>query len=92
MLDFALENGYHSLMERNALKHLLEWKNKSDRQPLIIMGARQTGKTWLMKEFGARNFKRTAYIPLDISRNAEKIFEYSLRPKDIIPLLSAETG
>ena len=79
-------------MERKALQELLEWKNRPDRQPLIIMGARQTGKTWLMKEFGARNFKRTAYIPLDSSRNSKTIFDYSLRPKDIIPLLSAEAG
>ena len=41
-------------MERTAFKQLAEWKATSDRKPLIIKGARQTGKTWLMKEFGSR--------------------------------------
>ena len=47
-------------MERAALSQLVEWKEKSDRKPLIVQGARQVGKTWLMTEFGKRYFKKTA--------------------------------
>lgn len=47
-------------MERAALRQLVEWKEKSDRKPLIVQGARQVGKTWLMTEFGKRYFKKTA--------------------------------
>ena len=43
-------------MERLVYNELLEWKNKKDRKPLIINGARQVGKTWLLKEFGANEY------------------------------------
>ncbi len=49
-------------MNRLALQQLLEWKNSDNRKPLIIRGARQTGKTWLMKEFGSQAFHDTIYI------------------------------
>lgn len=49
-------------MNRLALQQLLEWKNSDNRKPLIIRGARQTGKTWLMKEFGRQAFRDTIYI------------------------------
>jgi len=41
-------------MYRIAMEALYKWKNKNNRKPLIIRGARQVGKTWLMKEFGAK--------------------------------------
>ena len=49
-------------MYRSAINALLQWKNKDNRKPLIIMGARQVGKTWLMKEFGRTNYDKVAYI------------------------------
>ena len=49
-------------MQRFAMKELINWKNKRNRKPLIIMGARQVGKTWLMKEFGKTYYSKTAYI------------------------------
>ena len=52
-------------MERYAMKQLINWKNKKHRKPLILKGARQVGKTWLMKEFGKTCFKNVAYINLD---------------------------
>ena len=48
-------------MERLAYKQLLEWKNRSNRKPLILNGARQVGKTWLLKEFGANEYSN---VPL----------------------------
>ena len=52
-------------MERNAYQDLLAWKNRKDRKPLILNGARQVGKTWLLKEFGAREYENLAYINCD---------------------------
>ena len=49
-------------MERFAIKELEKWKNKSNRKPMVLMGARQVGKTWLMKTFGEKNYKKVAYI------------------------------
>ena len=45
-------------MKRFALEKLIEWKDKENRKPLIIRGARQVGKTWLMKEFGRTCFEK----------------------------------
>lgn len=50
------------IMFRFAMDNLLQWKEKKKRKPLIIMGARQVGKTWLMKEFGKNCYEKTAYI------------------------------
>jgi len=49
-------------MKRFALDILVKWKNKPERKPMIIRGARQVGKTWLMKEFGRTQYKNVAYI------------------------------
>ena len=49
-------------MERFAMKQLVQWKMRKDRKPLILRGARQTGKTWLLKEFGRTAFTETVYI------------------------------
>ena len=50
-------------MRRFAMDKLLDWKKKSNRKPLILMGARQVGKTWLMKEFGKTYYEKTAGQP-----------------------------
>ncbi len=49
-------------MKRYAIKQLIRWKESQDRKPLIIRGARQVGKTWLMQEFGKTQYKKTIYI------------------------------
>ncbi|MBR3943741.1 MAG: AAA family ATPase, partial [Akkermansia sp.] len=49
-------------MDRRAFEELKQWKNRRNRKPLIIQGARQVGKTWLMREFGQREYARTAYL------------------------------
>ena len=56
-------------MQRFAIRHLLEWKNDPDRKPLLLLGARQVGKTWLMKEFGRLHFKKCAYVYLDKTKS-----------------------
>ena len=47
-------------MYRYKIEELISWKNSQDRKPLIIRGARQVGKTWLMKEFGENNYEKCA--------------------------------
>ena len=54
-------------MERKAYKQLLEWKNNPRHKPLIVNGARQVGKTWLLKYFGEKEYKNVAYINCDKS-------------------------
>ena len=49
-------------MRRNALEELVKWKTDEERKPMILRGARQVGKTWLMKEFGRTNYKSYVYF------------------------------
>lgn len=79
-------------MKRDIINKLLQWKEKTNRQPLILTGARQVGKTWIMKEFGKNYFKKFAYISLDNNPNLKNLFETSVHPKDLIPFLNAEAN
>ena len=65
------------VMERYAMKQLEEWYNKKNRKPLILKGARQVGKTWLMKEFGKTHFKYTAYVNFDNNKNMANFMNLS---------------
>jgi len=75
-------------MERLALKKLEEWKISSGRKPLVLYGVRQVGKTWLMKEFGARYYKNVAYINFDSDPTLKNIFEKGLDIPRILRELS----
>jgi predicted AAA+ superfamily ATPase len=79
-------------MKRDILKKLENWRKSPDRKPLILTGARQTGKTWAIKEFGKTKFKNTAYIMFEKNENMRKLFDASLSPKDLLPFLQAESG
>ncbi|MDR1552241.1 MAG: ATP-binding protein [Prevotellaceae bacterium] len=79
-------------MNRNILLKLDKWKNSSERKPLILTGARQTGKTWAIKEFGKAKFKNTAYIMFEKNENMRRLFDGSLAPNDLLPFLQAESG
>ena len=61
-------------MERLAYGKLLAWKNSKSRKPLILSGARQVGKTWLLKEFGRAEYRRMAYISCDESPELKEAF------------------
>ena len=66
------------IMKRLAYKDLLKWKNDPDRKPLILNGARQVGKTWLLKEFGANEFEKVAYINCDeIEEMKSSFFDFN---------------
>jgi len=71
-------------MEREAFKKLLQWKGKRNRNPLIVRGARQVGKTFLIKEFGKASFARYHYINFENTRKYDSFFQDSLDPKKIL--------
>lgn len=78
-------------MERILMKSLLEWKNKKDRKPLILYGARQVGKTWLMKAFGEKYFSNLVYISFYNNKTISRIFEEDYDSARIIRTLEIET-
>jgi len=75
-------------MERFAVEKLEKWKNSPGRKPLVLYGVRQAGKTWLMKEFGARFYKSVAYISFDSNPTLKSIFTKGLDIPRIIKELS----
>ena len=78
-------------MYREKIKELEEWKNSKDRMPLIIRGARQVGKTWIMKEFGKNNYKKVAYVNFDGNNRMERLFESDFDIDRILQGLKIET-
>jgi hypothetical protein len=80
------------ILERFAINDLLKWKEKSNRKPLVLMGARQVGKTWLMKEFGRKYYKHTAYISFYNNSRMKQVFETDYDIKRIMAAVSIEAG
>ena len=79
-------------MERFALEKLKKWKDRAGRKPLIIRGARQVGKTWLMKEFGRTCFEQVAYVNFDSNTRMKQVFEGELDVDRLIRAICAECG
>lgn len=79
-------------MKRKAYKDLLIWKEKSNRKPLIIQGARQVGKTWLLEEFGKNEFKSVAQINFEKSTQLANIFEADFNIERIMRSIQLITG
>ena len=79
-------------MKREKLSELISWKNKSSRKPLIIRGARQVGKTWLMKEFGSTQYTQTVYINFEKTKQLKSLFEEDFDIRRIILALQIESG
>jgi len=75
-------------MYRSAIEKLKKWKESTNRKPLVIYGSRQAGKTWLMKEFGAKNYDSVAYVSFDSDSIYKKIFENDFNIPRIINELS----
>ena len=71
-------------MYRYAIEELVKWKNKKNRKPLNIEGARQVGKTWLMKEFGKIYYKDTIYINFDSNTRMTELFAHDLEVERIV--------
>ena len=79
-------------MKRTAYKNLLEWKKNTNRKPLIIKGARQVGKTWLMKEFGKNEYENILYINFENKKPLQELFKLDFDINRILLALSIETG
>ena len=79
-------------MERFAMQKLLKWKNSPYRKPLILQGIRQVGKTWLLKEFGRRHYKNTAYFNFDENAEYRQFFELTKDVDRILQNLMLASG
>ncbi|MCD8230921.1 MAG: ATP-binding protein [Clostridiales bacterium] len=75
-------------LKRSALQDLIYWKSSDDRKPLVLKGARQVGKTWLMKEFGRTCYENYVYFNFDEEDELKSIFETNKNPHRIVELLS----
>ncbi len=76
-------------MERSIYKKLIEWKNKEGRRPLILNGARQVGKTYILQAFGKNEYKKLAFLSLDRNKKAVEVFEKGGSTTDMLIALSA---
>jgi predicted AAA+ superfamily ATPase len=78
-------------MERKLMENLIAWKDAANRVPLLIEGARQVGKTWLMKEFGKRFFENVAYVNMENNAVMEAVFENYTDISQVITAIGAYT-
>lgn len=79
-------------MYRYAIEELFKWKEKPNRKPMIIQGARHVGKTWLMKEFGKKAYTHTVYINFEDNVTMEDLFSYDLDTKRLITGMELYSG
>jgi predicted AAA+ superfamily ATPase len=79
-------------MRRRAMQTLVKWKDDPLRKPLIIRGARQVGKTWLMQEFGRTNFSKVAYVNFDNNQRMKQVFSGDVDLPRLITALQIESG
>ena len=79
-------------MRRDVETKMLVWKKRKDRKPLVLMGARQVGKTWLMHDFGTRHFAHVHEFNFDGQKDVAQFFRDTEEPGEILPKLSALSG
>ena len=79
-------------MQRKIYKQLVDWKENPKRMPIIVNGARQVGKTYIIKEFGFKNFKQTVYVNLETNLNVNSYFDTDISPLRIIQYLETTTN
>ena len=79
-------------MERLVLQQLKDWKDKSGRKPLILNGARQVGKTWALREFARREYKKEAYVVCRKNDLVEQIFKPDFNVERILRALRSVSG
>ncbi len=75
-------------MHRRAMEYLKKWKDSPYRKPLILQGARQVGKTYLLMEFGRENYENVAYFNFETDTKLTKTFEENIKPDYLLPILS----
>ena len=79
-------------MKRSAIKELYQWKESNERKPLIMLGARQVGKTWLMQEFAKEAYKEVAYVNFEDDEKLRELFEHDFDIPRIINGIQWSTG
>ena len=79
-------------MKRDSIEQLISWKKNPRRKPLILLGARQVGKTWLMQEFGKRHFKKLAYIRFDQNKRMRASFEQDYNIPRLLEAIQMDAG
>jgi predicted AAA+ superfamily ATPase len=79
-------------MYRAAIEQLISWKESKRRKPLILQGARQVGKTWLLQEFGKTYFRQLAYVSFMDNEGMRSVFAGSLEPGRLLDAVAIETG
>ena len=79
-------------MKRHILAALSQWKGRANRKPLVMQGARQVGKTWAMKAFGASDFAQTAYVNFDNNPRMRALFAGDFDIQRLLLGLRIETG
>ena len=79
-------------MNRNAFGKLTRWKSDPDRKPLVLKGARQVGKTWLMEEFGKKQYQSYVSFNFDEEEELKSVFEKNKNPHRIVELLGLLSG
>ena len=79
-------------MKRKIYQQLLHWKESEEKRPLILLGARQVGKTWIMQHFGNQEYKKVAYINCDDEPKAKELFQLDYDIQRILLTLQAITG
>ena len=81
-----------TLLKRKAIEALIDWKSGEERKPMVLKGARQVGKTWLMKEFGQNYYENYVYFNFDEEEELKSIFAANKNPHRIIEMLSMIAG
>ena len=79
-------------MLRERISDLISWAETPNRKPMLLLGARQVGKTWLMQEFGARHYKNVAYIRFDLDTEIKQNFEQDLNIKRLLMVIQLHAG
>jgi len=79
-------------MYRKTINQLIEWKKNAEKKPLVIYGARQVGKTYLIQEFGKTEYRQTAYINFERAEKMRDIFLADLDPQRLITAFELYSG
>ena len=88
IIDICAKKIYHKTMKRDIYQKLLDWKTSGRRKPLLLKGARQTGKTYILKEFGKNEYENVFYYNFEEETHLKDFFSRDLKPRKIIERLS----
>src|SRR5690606_8846176 len=79
-------------MKRTILEDLISWKTRKNRKPFLLRGARQVGKTWIMKEFGRENYEQVLYINFERDKLLQNLFKTDFNIQRILSALQIQSG